>query len=900
MWLIGILAIWVVNAQDANKDIILEAISTADNQTLKINKYFANAYTVDRWDGTMWNLTWDIVHTYSVASGYTIILSLSWTDRWTFQGKSKPLVPIAETTMSWVKIVSMPSLAEWFGDNAKNPGNNFFRAFNYQWALTSLPIWSFDTSSIEMPWNGFFQDFNNEWKLKALPDWSFNISNIETVGVCFFQRFNNSWALIELPDDSFNTSNIRSVGDGFFNAFNRKWSLIKLPGWSFNISNITWDAGDFFFCAFNREWELTSLPNDSFDISNIKVVWDYFFDAFNYGWNLTSLPIWSFDTSKITTVGIDFFGHFNREWALTSLPQNSFKIDDIVTVETGFFSYFNNEWALKSLPQNSFSLSWFTTVGDSFFYFFNLGWLLESLPAWSFNISNITDVWDSFFQWFNCEWALTRLPDDSFKTSNIKTVGESFFRSFNDYWALTSLPEGSFDLSWITVAGANFFRFFNGDWEITTLPDSFTMSSAWASASYWYRNSFNSPNYTLNKKVSDLVLWVTVPSSDRDTFSDNQLWKCGVSNNWLLNPAWTCDLIVIFDANGWDEILSETVSSWDKILLPRTIKTWYILEWWYDEINGWNKIWNIGDMLVINWNQTLYAKRTPNQYTITFDTDWWNEVASITTDYWAWITPPSNPTRNGYKFIGWNPEIPSTMPAENLFVKAKWEKLWSSGWGGRSKTSNDSEISPDPSLSRGEEDSSLIKEGDREAVEDLDSTTPMDSSDKSSEWQTYTQEFQEAYEFAKEKWITTMPTINDANMNWKLTRIAMAKMLSYYAINVLWMKPDETRINKFNDITDKLDAQYDSGVTLAYQLWIMWINMPNNKFRPYDEVTRAEFATALSRMLYKTSDGQYESTPEYYINHMNKLKEEWIITKDNPMMKELRGYVMIMLMRSTK
>ncbi|MBR7037006.1 S-layer homology domain-containing protein [bacterium] len=30
--------------------------------------------------------------------------------------------------------------------------------------------------------------------------------------------------------------------------------------------------------------------------------------------------------------------------------------------------------------------------------------------------------------------------------------------------------------------------------------------------------------------------------------------------------------------------------------------------------------------------------------------------------------------------------------------------------------------------------------------------------------------------------------------------------------------------------------------------------MPNNRFRPNDEVTRAEFATALSRMIYKTSD----------------------------------------------
>ena len=145
-----------------------------------------------------------------------------------------------------------------------------------------------------------------------------------------------------------------------------------------------------------------------------------------------------------------------------------------------------------------------------------------------------------------------------------------------------------------------------------------------------------------------------------------------------------------------------------------------------------------------------------------------------------------------------------------------------------------------------------------------------------------------------------MSTIQKADMNWKLTRIAMAKMLSQYAINVLWRTPDINQNNKFNDVTDKRDRDYDNWVTLAYQLWIMWQNMPWNNFRPNDEVTRAEFATALSRMLYNTSDWQYKSTDKYYINHMEKLVKEWIITKDDPKMKELRWYVMIMLMRSVK
>ena len=116
-------------------------------------------------------------------------------------------------------------------------------------------------------------------------------------------------------------------------------------------------------------------------------------------------------------------------------------------------------------------------------------------------------------------------------------------------------------------------------------------------------------------------------------------------------------------------------------------------------------------------------------------------------------------------------------------------------------------------------------------------------------------------------------------------------------MNVLWETPDPERwVVKFKDVTEKMDKQYDNGVTLAYQLWIMWINMKNNEFRPYDEVTRAEFATALSRMLYKTKDGTWKI--KYYEPHIAKLYNERIITNTNPDMKEKRWYVMIMLMRS--
>ena len=72
-------------------------------------------------------------------------------------------------------------------------------------------------------------------------------------------------------------------------------------------------------------------------------------------------------------------------------------------------------------------------------------------------------------------------------------------------------------------------------------------------------------------------------------------------------------------------------------------------------------------------NITLYAKWAANTYTITFDTAGGSEIAPITQDYGTVITAPEAPTREGYTFIGWDKAIPTTMPAENMTVTAQWE-----------------------------------------------------------------------------------------------------------------------------------------------------------------------------------------------------------------------------------
>ena len=72
-------------------------------------------------------------------------------------------------------------------------------------------------------------------------------------------------------------------------------------------------------------------------------------------------------------------------------------------------------------------------------------------------------------------------------------------------------------------------------------------------------------------------------------------------------------------------------------------------------------------------NMTVTAQWEINRYTVTFDTNGGSEIAPITQDYGTAITAPADPTREGYTFIGWDMEIPATMPAENVTVTAQWQ-----------------------------------------------------------------------------------------------------------------------------------------------------------------------------------------------------------------------------------
>ena len=132
-----------------------------------------------------------------------------------------------------------------------------------------------------------------------------------------------------------------------------------------------------------------------------------------------------------------------------------------------------------------------------------------------------------------------------------------------------------------------------------------------------------------------------------------------VKAQWEINQ-----YTIAFDTNGGSEIAPITQDYGTNITAPANpTRKGYTFKGWDKEIPATMPAENI----------TVKAQWEINQYTIAFDTNGGSEIAPITQDYGTEITAPDNPTREGYTFIGWDRDIPVTMPAENITLKARWK-----------------------------------------------------------------------------------------------------------------------------------------------------------------------------------------------------------------------------------
>ena len=123
---------------------------------------------------------------------------------------------------------------------------------------------------------------------------------------------------------------------------------------------------------------------------------------------------------------------------------------------------------------------------------------------------------------------------------------------------------------------------------------------------------------------------------------------------------------VTFQSEGGSEVASQIRANTPADQPADPTKEGYTFIGWYNGESEWDF------ETPVTTDLTLTAKWQVNQYTITFKPENGGQDIVIKQDYGTAITAPANPTKTGYTFAGWDKTIPSTMPAEDMTITARW------------------------------------------------------------------------------------------------------------------------------------------------------------------------------------------------------------------------------------
>ncbi|MBQ9101422.1 MAG: InlB B-repeat-containing protein [Paludibacteraceae bacterium] len=185
-----------------------------------------------------------------------------------------------------------------------------------------------------------------------------------------------------------------------------------------------------------------------------------------------------------------------------------------------------------------------------------------------------------------------------------------------------------------------------------------------------YEETFITPNVDLSRTGYTFVNWVH-PNSDNTEVDLKSLYVYDSDTSFIANYKIN-QYTIEFDTDGGSEIASITKDYDTPLDAVSTSKTGYTFSHW-TEGEGESEMVVTYPTKMPAKDMKLKANWDINQYTITFDTDGGSKIEAIKQDYNTAITTPANPTKEGYTFISWDMEIPTTMPAENITINAVWE-----------------------------------------------------------------------------------------------------------------------------------------------------------------------------------------------------------------------------------
>ena len=232
--------------------------------------------------------------------------------------------------------------------------------------------------------------------------------------------------------------------------------------------------------------------------------------------------------------------------------------------------------------------------------------------------------------------------------------------TYEEISALNNALREQFNAIFRQLPGKTYVRIANA-WDVTYKPGENGTGNAVTDIKF-YNDALTLRGALFTRTGYTQTGWATVDGGEKVYGLDAVYTK---NEALTLYPVWNTNKYTItFDTNGGSEIATITQDYGTQISAPAdpTRKGYTFI--------GWDKAIPV---TMPAENMTITAKWKVNSYTITFDTAGGSEIAPITQDYGTAIVAPADPTREGYTFIGWDMEIPTTMPAENITLKGRWK-----------------------------------------------------------------------------------------------------------------------------------------------------------------------------------------------------------------------------------
>ena len=418
----------------------------------------------------------------------------------------------------------------------------------------------------------------------------------------------------------------------------------------------------------SNEWDRI-LDKDSGYIKNWNGIYSWGQDTTRYNSSLRAIRGYDSGRRWNDDDATDFLPLVSFRPVLEILNPDTLSSDGlkVVTLDLGGGTLGNSSDAIQIIVKNG---STFTAPasdgltrpdGDTDNYFM---WLDGNGNSYEPGASVPADVTELTVQWTAPTYAVTL-------NTNGGTINNGNVTGYT-YGVGATLPAAD-DM---TYTGHTFKGWYDNE-NLTGSPVTAIGGAETGNKEYWAKWEIN--QYTVTVKPengkADIIITqdygtpITAPTLTREGYTfkgwDKEIPETMPAENITVKAQWEINQYTItFDTNGGSEIAPITQDYGTEITAPdNPTRKGYTFK-------GWDK--EIPETMPAE-NMTVKAQWEINQYTIAFDTNGGSEIAPITQDYGTAITAPADPTRKGYTFKGWDKEIPETMPADNITVKAQWE-----------------------------------------------------------------------------------------------------------------------------------------------------------------------------------------------------------------------------------